>query len=296
MITVFLRGGLGNQMFQYALGLHLAKRNRTELRLDASFLNDRFPRRQFTYRAYDLDVFDINPAFTRLSKISGRIPVPGLWLGADLALARIENALGVRKIIKEKKDGAFDPSVFLTPPSAFLYGFWQSEKYFIDIAEDVRRAFRFRYSIEGEAVRIAEQIAATDSVSVNVRRGDYLLSANLKRLGETTLSYYGRAAAHIADRVRSPHFFVISDDIAWCREHLRLGFPTTYVSATSGGYKQNFHLQLIAQCKHNIIANSTFGWWGAWLNQNPGKIVVAPKIWHPGLERDDIVPERWIRL
>ena len=296
MITVFLRGGLGNQMFQYALGLHLAKRNHADLHFDTTFLHDRFPRRQFTYRTFDLDIFAIDPRFTALSKISGTVPIPGLWLGADLASASVKDIFGTQRIIREKKDGVFDPAVLTSPSSVFLYGFWQSEKYFAAIAEDVRQAFRFRYPLEGEATNFADQIAATNAVSVNVRRGDYLLSANLKRLGETGLSYYERAAAYIAERIRDPHFFVVSDDVAWCREHLRLGFPTTYVSAASGGYKQNFHLQLISQCKHHIITNSTFGWWGAWLNRSPSKIVVAPKIWHSGMENDDIVPKEWIRL
>jgi hypothetical protein len=297
MITIFIRGGLGNQMFQYALGLNLAKKNKTELAIDATFLHDRFPRPQFTYRTYDLDVFDIHPRFTTLSKISGAVPIPGVWLGLDLGLVSAGNALGIQKLVREKTPLVFDPAVLEAGRRTVLWGFWQSEKYFTDIANEVRAAFRFRRPFEGEAARLAEKIASCNSVSLHVRRGDYLLPKYRKEYGDTDTVYYDRALAYVAERSASSTIFVFSDDIAWCRENLKLPFPAVYVDDASRGPKSAFHLELMSLCENNIITNSSFSWWGAWLNRNPKKIVVAPKRWNLASEgQGDAVPASWITL
>jgi hypothetical protein len=275
MVTAILRGGLGNQMFEYAAGLNLALKNKVGFVLDTTYLNDRFPRREFTYRAYDLDVFDIKPDFTLFSKVSAAIPIPGVWLGADFALSAMVRACG----------------------GTVLWGFYQGEKYFAGEKEAVRAAFRFRQPLAGEAALIAETIKWGDSVSLHVRRADYVTFKNNEKLfGKTDVSYYERAAAYVAERVGGAHFFVFSDDIAWCREHIKLPFSTTYMDDASRGPKAAFHLELMSLCKHNIIANSSFSWWGAWLNNNPGKIVVAPKRWSLSGASDDIVPSGWIRI
>jgi hypothetical protein len=297
MVTVFLRGGLGNQMFQYALGLNLARRNNIELRLDTVFLNDRFPRKQFTYRTYDLDVFDIEPKFTALSKISTTVPIPGVWLGADLALIEAGSILGARRVLKEKDDGIFDADVFrATGSNLLLYGFWQSPKYFAGVEKELKNIFTFRQPMQGEVARLAEEIKNTNAVSLHVRRADYLLAKYQSTYGNTNVRYYTDAIAHIASRVQQPKFFIFSDDIAWCREHIRPPFPTAYVDDASKGPKSTWHIQLMSLCKHNIVANSTFSWWSAWLNRNQGKIVIAPKQWHPGQDRNDIVPEEWVKI
>jgi hypothetical protein len=300
MITVFLRGGLGNQMFQYALGLNLARRHNTALRLDTVFLSDRFPRRQFTYRTYDLDIFGIAPNFTVLSKISTAIPVPGVWLGADLALMQIKNILGAQRIVYEKKDGAFDPSV-LRPPfsNLLLYGFWQSPKYFAGVEDELKKAFAFTQPLQGEAARLADEIKTTNAVSLHVRRGDYVTSSTMKAtMGDTNVAYYQRAVDYMVQHVANPKFFVFSDDVAWCKEHITIpsSVLVEYIGRSSEGPKSIYHLELMSRCKYNIITNSTFSWWGAWLNRNPEKIVIAPRQWHAGRDHDDVVPEEWIRL
>jgi len=297
MVTVFLRGGLGNQMFQYALGLALAKRNKTKLLLDSVFLCDRFPRKNFTYRTFDLDVFALEPRFTALSKIANAIPVPGLWLGADLAFIKSRDFFGVQKIVKEKNEQAFDPEILRSGDNLLLWGRWQNEKYFSEVADEVRAAFRFRHPFEGEAKALAEKIRSCNSVSLHVRRGDFASSAVVKDLmGDTNLSYYSRAARYIGERVKKPELFVFSDDIEWCKKNITVPFPATYATFTSEGPKASFHLHLMSLCKHNIIANSTFSWWGAWLNNNPGKIVIAPKQWYADGTKTDILPEKWIKL
>jgi hypothetical protein len=278
MITVFLRGGLGNQMFEYAAGLNLALKSKTELVLDTVYLHDRFPRRDFTYRTYDLDVFDIAPKFTGLSRISSAVPIPGVWFGLDLAEIAVKKALGSGR-------------------NSVLWGFYQGEKYFAENKEAVRAAFRFRSPLAGEAAELAQKIRQGNSISLHVRRGDYTLPKYEKLYGMTDMSYYERAIAHMAEHVSSPHFFVFSNDVSWCREHMKLPFPTVYADDASRGPKDSFHMELMSLCKHHIIANSSFSWWGAWLNRHPDKIVIAPKRWHAdGTPGDDIVPASWIRI
>ena len=296
MIKVILRGGLGNQMFQYAAGLAVAKKNNDRLVLDTTYLNDRFPRRQFTYRRYDLDVFTLAPEFTRLSTVSERVPLPGVWLGADLALALAGGIAGVR-FVKERQPYVFDPEVFRAGPrGAVLWGFWQNPAYFKEIEEDVRRTFVFREPLMEAAAHIAEEIRNSNSVAIHVRRGDYTLPKYQGTYGDTNMAYYQSAIATIVERVKDPVFFVFSDDPEWCRANLKIARPVTYLDRSSAGPKAAFHLQLMALCKHNIIANSTFSWWGAWLNRNPGKIVVAPKRWHANLTKGGLTLEQWIMV
>jgi len=299
MATVILRGGLGNQMLQYAAGLDAAKKNNTQLFLDTTFLNDRFPRKQFTYRKFDLDIFILTPRFTSLSKISNVTPIPGMWLWLDFAYIKVREIFGLTKIIKEKESLIFDQKTAPQNKSIVLWGYWQSEKYFTDVADDVRRAFRFKNELFGEAAELAEKIKSSNSVSLHVRRGDYLTFKNNKELfGETNISYYEKAIVYIAERVETPRFFVFSDDIAWCKENIKIQFPVIYVSDLSAGPKNAFHLELMSLCKHNIIANSSFSWWGAWLNSNPNKIVVTPEKWYAGQDSKtaDITPRNWIKI
>jgi hypothetical protein len=295
MITVYLRGGLGNQMFQYALGLNLAKKNNTKLVLDTVYLRDRTPRKNFSYRTYDLGVFAANPRFTALSHIANALPVPALWLGIDLAGLKLREGIGAMKVVKEKSD-RFDPDVLSKRGNLFLFGRWQSEKYFSEVGSEVRAAFAFRQPPAGEAVGVAQQINDSASVSIHVRRGDFAAFKNVAQMmGETNLSYYQKAIDLIASRVKAPHFFVFSDDINWCKQNLKLAHPATFVTPSAAAATD---LQLMSLCKHQITANSTFSWWGAWLNASPEKIVITPARWYAdgrGVEVD-LLPSSWIKL
>ena len=132
-----------------------------------------------------------------------------------------------------------------------------------------------------------------------MRRGDYVTYRSvLTTLGLVGVPYYDRAIEYMAQHVKDPHFFIFSNDIAWCKENIKPGFPVTYLGDDTAGPKASFHLQLMSHCKHNIIPNSTFSWWGAWLNRNSQKIVIAPKEWRIAGSRgkDDIIPASWITL
>lgn len=295
MVTVFLRGGLGNQMFQYAAGLNLAKKNNTDLLLDTVSLRDRFPRRKFTYRDYDLGIFIIKPTFTFLSELANALPIPGVWLGLDLLGTNVRRAFGLQALVK-RSDDLFDPRVLETRGNIFLYGRWQNEHYFKDIEQEVRSAFTFREPLQGEARLLAQEIEKTNSISLHVRRGDYATFASVYT-GETNLAYYETAVNYLTGRIEKPHFFVFSDDIDWCKENIKLAAPVTYVKKEIAGPRAAFHLDLMSRCKHHIIANSTFSWWGAWLDSRMEKIVIAPKQWYIDPKyKEEIVPPGWIKL
>ena len=296
MVTVLLRGGLGNQMFQCAAGIGLAKKQRTRLTLDATLLNDRFPRKQITFRTYDLDVFARVPERTTLSKISSAVPVPGLWAAADLLFIEFRDVFGIQKMVKEKQAHLFDADVLRSGSNVFLWGFWQTPKYFAEAEAEVRDAFRFRSPLQGEAADLARTMGETNSVAVHVRRADYLLPKYKGVYGDTNLDYYEKAVQCIAGRVKDPTLFVFSDDIAWCKEHFHFPHPTTFIDRSSEGPKSSFHLQLMSLAKHNIITNSSFSWWGAWLNRNPQKIVIAPKQWSLASGSGEVTPENWIKF
>jgi hypothetical protein len=299
MIKVILRGGLGNQMFQYALGVALAEKNKVPLVIDTTLLNDRLPRKEITFRKFDLDIFGIQPKLSFFSKLSQAMPIPGLWVLLDMTSDKILQIFGMREKINEAHEYEFDDHVLESGKNSTLWGLWQSESYFAEYRKKIFALFQFKYPLEGEAKKIGEVIVHSNSVSIHVRRGDYVTHKSvLNTLGSVGIPYYQRAADYMAEHIENPHFFIFSNDIDWCKENLKLSFPATYLGDDTAGPKASFHLELMSLCKNNIIANSTFSWWGAWLNRNPKKIVIAPEKWRAAGSRgkDDIIPDAWIKL
>ena len=152
--------------------------------------------------------------------------------------------------------------------------------------------------------KLAERIRSAESVCVNVRRGDYVSSpSSIEFLGFVGTEYYSESIKIIYARVTNPTVFVFSDEIEWCIDNLRFDCPTTFVGHEYAGEKFRDYLYLMSLCKHFIIPNSTFGWWGAWLSNSKG-IVVAPKKWFNAtkwfngtdLDTSDLIPAGWIRL
>ena len=291
MIIVHLIGGLGNQMFQYALGRSLAYKNNTELKLDVIDLNKKV--KQGTQRHYALNVFKIQENFVDEKEVKE------LKGGRDGIFFGVMQKIGFFKknnyIIEPKF--SFNPEVLKVGKNAYLQGYWQSEKYFKDIRDVICQEFTLKdeYSIEDN--EIVKEIKNYNTVSLHIRRGDYIADAKINKFhGCCSLGYYNRAVEYIAKKVKNPVFYIFSDDIEWVKENLKINFPTKYVS--DGILKDYEELILMSYCKHNIIANSSFSWWGAWLNDNPEKIVITPNQWFAdkSIDTSDVIPENWKRL
>jgi hypothetical protein len=200
-----------------------------------------------------------------------------------------------QRIVKEKGFG-FDKNILNLTDDKYLIGYWQSEKYFKDIDSLIRSELTLKDGLGGQARLIEQKILSTDAISIHIRRSDYLTEKISNVFAPIGLDYYARAAQKISASVRDPHFFIFSDDIDWAKANLKLPFPVTFVSGQ--GMKDCDELILMSLCKHNIIANSSFSWWGAWLNANPDKLVIAPKDWfkNKDITLDDLLPSAWQRI
>ncbi|MDA1332552.1 MAG: alpha-1,2-fucosyltransferase [Proteobacteria bacterium] len=292
MVISQLLGGLGNQMFQYAAGRALSMTLGCPLLLDLSGFKDYSLHNGFEIdRVMRLSVCIAKPDQLRellgwrsgnlTRKLLRRLPFRRVC-GRHLVVEPHFNYwTGFNKIID----------------SSYLVGYWQSEKYFKDFELSIRSDFEFKKALTGENLKISSLMKDYNSVSLHVRRGDYVThAATAKILNLCSLDYYQEAIDHIAAKVTSPRFFVFSDDPQWTRNNLKIAFPTQYIDRNFGS--QNYiDMQLMGQCKHHIIANSSFSWWGAWLNTNPNKLVVAPRNWFGnGINDSDLIPREWVRL
>jgi hypothetical protein len=261
-MIIKLQGGLGNQMFQYAFGRRESIKKNQKLTLDLEYLV--FPERGETPRAFRLNVFNIQAAIIEPKR---RGPV-----------RRFFAKLG-RKILKKNS-------------------YYQSEKYFKDIEEIIRKDFTLKHPLGDKAEQIARLINQNHSaVALHIRRTDYVTDPATNRYhGVVEADYYRRAADYLIGKDIKPEFFVFSDDIDWAKKNLDPRLPTTFVS--DGEIKDYEELFLMSLCRHHIIANSSFSWWGAWLDPRPDKIVIAPCSWFAAKSRhdSDIVPAEWIRL
>ena len=288
MIIVMVYGGLGNQLFQYAAGRALALAKGCELKLDISAFDNYSP-----HNGFELGLFNMDAQIASPEEISSLV-------GTQFRLSRlIRRKLGLRKkthIIERSFD--FDHWFFNTKPPALLEGYWQSYKYFNGYDTQIRSELMFRNPATGKNLETAELIAQENSVSIHIRRGDYVTNQSSNKVhGALGIGYYKNAIRRICDEVDSPHFFVFSDDLAWARNNLGLSIAVTFVANNTG--KSSFEdMRLMSLCKHFIIANSTFSWWGAWLNKNSGKIVIYPQNWFndSGIDTQDLTPETWVAI
>jgi hypothetical protein len=189
------------------------------------------------------------------------------------------------------------PEINQVPRDCYLAGYWQSEQYFREAAPAIHADFTFKSLPANRNAELAEQIGQVNAVSLHVRRGDYVNNPKTNVVhGVCSLDYYRDAVRHVASRVENPYFFIFSDDMAWVKEHLKMDLPCQYVDHNCGAESYN-DMRLMSLCRHHIIANSSFSWWGAWLNRNPDKIVVAPKKWFANDKNiSDLFPAGWVIL
>lgn len=299
MIITRLCGGLGNQLFQYAMGRRLALRHDTTLKLDLQFYNS--PEGPKNAIARPLRIFEFNIVAERASKqdlesiyaINGQRSV---WQRVADRL-NLPLTVSARRHSKERT-WDFESACLRLPDNVHLRGYWQSEKYFGDIAPFLRRELTLKHPPDETNQQMLDRIQMTASVSLHVRRGDYVANPETNHVhGVCPLEYYHAAVRRVTSLVDRPHFFIFSDDAVWTQQNLKLAHPTTYV-AHNTDRRDYEDLRLMSHCQHHIIANSSFSWWGAWLGTKPDKMVIAPRHWFnaPGLGTKDRIPPQWIRL
>lgn len=286
MIITRITGGLGNQMFQYAIGKAIAKKRADEFKLDISF----YPKQ--TLRKYELNQFNIEENIANDDEIVKLAGNQNTWF-------KIKRRLGLnpkrpKSYFVEKETAVFDKDIFAYQDDIYLDGYWQNETYFKGLRDDILKDFTLKNDISNEAKKYLEDIQNSQSVSLHVRRGDYVQNAHTNSVhGTCDLEYYQKAIKHIEQNIENPNFYIFSDDIVWCKENFGFLENKVFVDDTKSAFDD---LELMKNCKHNIIANSTFSWWGAWLNKHNEKIVVAPKVWWVSRDYKNIACEDWILI
>ena len=295
-IIVHLAGGLGNQMFQYALGRHLALANAAALYLDRSAYDETVaPDPAQGIRACQLHHFAVAGKFIRFEK-GINLVFSKIWYKFSRVMEKNRPYHARRHIIEPAENHfRFDPAIYNLKITGLvvLRGYWQSEKYLVDAAPMLRRELVVKSEPDEANRELLHQIGATNSVSIHVRHGDNANSV-AANLGVLPLSYYETAVQRLAAGIANPHFFVFSDDIAWARQNLDIHHPVTYVEH-NGDARSHEDLRLMTHCRHHILANSTFGWWGAWLGAKSGQIVYAPRRYYQNMAQPnpDLYPETW---
>lgn len=272
MIITSIGGGLGNQLFQYACGRALAHRLNTELKLDISECLANASLRITSYRLKD---FNIQENFATTEEIESLKPFEE------------ERVNGV--------PGVFFPKILEAPDGVHLKGGWQSEKYFSDIADIIRREYTLKNPL-GEVSKswLKKILDAECAVSLHLRHGDYFTPIFRNAAGILPMDYYTTSVEELKKDFPNLTLFVFSNDLTWAKENLDFGVPIEFVEGCELDAEE---IYLMSQCRHNIVSQGTFAWWGAWLNQNPDKKVFAPYPWQRGgWGGETIIPEGWTKV
>ena len=287
MKIVNIIGGLGNQMFQYAFYLMLKDKYDECIKLDILEFDD-----YELHNGYELErIFSVNEQYcTRSEKVE-------TYDDSGHILKKIQRKLFLNKklgIVERRMDEySYKPFLFRDANCSLYYkGYWQSYKYFNSIENIIREKLVFPKMEGRENLSLISKIKSQTTVSIHVRRGDYINHPTLG--GVCDLTYYENAIKEIEKKVNRPLYIVFSNDISWCKSHLHLS-NAEYVDWNNGD--NSFRdLQLMSLCEHNIIANSSFSWWGAWLNTNSNKTSICPDRWIVNKNTDDLIPDSWFRL
>ena len=279
-------------MFQYAAGRALALNLADSFKLDTSgFVG------YGLHQGFELDrVFSCELDIASRDEVCdllgwrSKMPVRRILMRQDFALFR-----GAHFVIEPHFH--YWRGINKTPRNSYISGYWQSEQYFQDHISIIRSDFKFKIPFSEHNAELAKKIGQVNAVSLHVRRGDY--AANpivLATHGLCSLQYYKEAIRFVSERVNEPYFFIFSDDIEWVKDNLEIGFQHQYIDHNYGLESYN-DMRLMSLCQHHIIANSSFSWWGAWLNPSPAKLVVSPEKWFSNdNQATDLIPREWVRL
>ena len=279
-IRIKLSGGLGNQMFQFATGYAVARKNNVDLSLDLKRFNHQADHNGFQLQ----DVFEI---YSKVDFLNN--PVNFRFINFKEILNKI--GIGYHKFKEPHFHYAHE--IHSIPKHSLLNGYWQSELYFKNYSQEIRKIFSFCNKLEKKNLLIANDISKNNSISIHVRRGDYLLKQNNNLYADLS-EYYNKAIKDSVKCFNDPKFFIFTDDPLWVNDNFNVGFSHTIVDVNNGS-KSFFDMHLMSLCKANIIANSSFSWWGAWLNNNKNKIIYTPKNWfkNKSICTDNLIPNTW---
>ena len=282
-------GGLGNQMFCYAFALALKEKYNETVFVDISHFNNYGLHDGFQINEI-FDVQEINIASNKeIKKLSRYIP--------HYKLSRIFRKLLPSKKTEyvEKQDYVYDSFALSIKNDCYYEGYWQSPLYFDDIKPSIKKMFTFPKSFDKNK-DLEELMSNVDSVSIHVRRGDYLNHKSF--IGICELDYYERAINNIKKKIKDPYYFIFSNDIAWCKENLTsiLGTDKVQFVSHNQGNKSYWDMYLMSCCKNMIIANSSFSWWAAYLNQYDNAYIICPIKWVNRDYNTDVHSSSWILI
>lgn len=291
MIVSNLKGGLGNQMFEYAAGYSLAKDKDMEFKIDLGHFKNQSEFKNETPREFQLNFFDMPYEFATEQEI---IKVKKQYSRGFLPILKLDSYLTMSNIIKYP---------LLTGISSDIYmdGYFQNEEYFIQYEKEIKEMYSLKSRhITKDFIKMCDEIKSNydNSISLHIRRGDYVTNTQASKWhGLLSKDYYYKAIGYIKKKkgVEKPYIYVFSDDSKWVNENMPFDGNVTFISED---FNPAQAIILMSKCKNNIIANSSFSWWGAWLNPNKEKIVIAPEQWLAGSNRVSrgIVPKDWIRF
>lgn len=288
MVIVRLTGGLGNQMFQYAAGRALADRLAAELLLDTRAFAHALALNPYTRRSYALSPFNVRAKLATSAELKNW-PAWVAEIGMRLSFTR-----QLFRRWRFESGITYDPDVLALQEPVCLVGYWQSERYFIDIGDRIRADFALREPLAGANAELLALARSGDSAGLHVRRGDFVSLNDAAQVhGLCSIDYYRRAIGLVRERRPESRFLVFSDDPQWARAELPLDASAVFVTGNDASPEQD--LALMSACKHHIIANSSFSWWAAWLGYSPDQIVIAPTPWYasPKLDARDLAVCRW---
>jgi hypothetical protein len=295
MIITKLEGGHSNQLFQYAAGRRLAHKLGVELYMDKWWFENVVD--IDTPRFYELEDYNFPQRFIDRQDFA-LVKARSESLKAKLYKLTKGRSKPRVKHIRQRGNG-FNKEILSLRDNVYLDGWWQDERYFKDIRPLLLKEIELKTKPNARNAKWLKQIKDSSSVSLHIRRGDYVENKLTNKFhGVIDSAYYQKALDYLVKTTGRKNFelFVFSNDINWCKQNLRFKYTTTFVDGNNAGAED---MRLMKHCKHNIMANSSFSWWGAWLNQNPDKIVIAPKAWFKDKQANSetsIVPPDWIRL
>ena len=287
-VVVLLKGGLGNQLFQYAAGKSLAIRLGVHLILDLNWYIDN----EKDHTKCILEKFNINDQYFKPPSF-----FPRKFRSALYKLVEKSSTLGLANpVIREVRQN-FDQRLLDVDSPVILDGYWQNELYFHQYRKQIIEYFQLKEKMDFQNKKLLNQIKAVNSVCIHIRRGDYvtdLAAANIH--GTCSIEYYSNAIELLSSSIEAPHFYIFSDDYEWVKSNITINYKSIFVDHNL--MKPEIDFILMKSCKHFIIANSTFSWWAAWLSEYNNKEVYAPINWFASeeLTSKDLVPKNWIRL